>query len=170
MTALPNWFSQFREQMTGKPLRHQTARRRIHPSLPKRALSRANEPELINRSTRLERLLNGLRSFLEVPVIWPDALPTEQEQVELAASVLSHFMSDETPAPFLVPTSSGGIQMEWHLKGIDVEIETLSGHSLAVYFYDSINGVEWQKEVTSDWTIIGDVLSCLSTQSTALGE
>jgi hypothetical protein len=79
-------------------------------------------------------------------------------------------MSDETPAPFLVPTSSGGIQMEWHLKGIDVEIETLSGHSLAVYFYDSINGVEWQKEVTSDWTIIGDVLSCLSTQSTALGE
>ncbi|NUN51598.1 MAG: hypothetical protein HUU06_02270 [Planctomycetaceae bacterium] len=43
-------------------------------------------------------------------------------------------ISPEAPAPFVVPTSRGGVQLEWHEQGVDLEIEIRpDGKVLAFY-------------------------------------
>jgi hypothetical protein len=32
------------------------------------------------------------------------------------------FMMESTPTPTVVPTTRGGIQLEWHTHGLDIEI------------------------------------------------
>jgi hypothetical protein len=36
--------------------------------------------------------------------------------------LLESTMRDDTPAPWVVPLSDGGVQMEWHERGLDIEI------------------------------------------------
>ena len=40
---------------------------------------------------------------------------------------LGRFMSVNTPSPAILPTPQGGIQLEWHTGGWDIEIEFVGG-------------------------------------------
>ena len=50
------------------------------------------------------------------------APPVSQLAVEVALAVLEESMSDDTIPPNFVPTNDGGLQLEWHANGIDVEV------------------------------------------------
>jgi hypothetical protein len=50
--------------------------------------------------------------------------------------VLSAVMTDKTSAPAVVPTSDGGIQLEWHQNGLDFEIESAPNGELTVFVED----------------------------------
>ena len=52
----------------------------------------------------------------------------------------------ETPAPQLVPTSAGGVQVEWHLAGTDFEIR-FDPLEPVTYFYSGADGREIEGEV-----------------------
>jgi hypothetical protein len=41
-------------------------------------------------------------------------------------SVLNSIMRSDTPAPSIVPSPRGHLQAEWHIGGIDLEIEVLT--------------------------------------------
>ena len=45
-------------------------------------------------------------------------------------------MHDRAPPPDLVPTSDGSIQIEWHAKGVDLEIVLVSDADLNIAFED----------------------------------
>lgn len=64
--------------------------------------------------------------------------------------VLALVMRDDTPAPSIGPTNRGGVQVEWHEHGIDLEIETLSTHTLRVSFEDSRTNTEWEDEIGAE--------------------
>lgn len=116
----------------------------------------------------------GHRLLIEIPEGAPDwLLPTVQamghlltlesgwdsygaarihpENVEAALRLLLNVMKEATPAPSVVPTSSGGVQLEWHVSGVDLEIETLSAQRFSVFFedYDSKEQPE-ELEIVSD--------------------
>ncbi|MDQ2832315.1 MAG: hypothetical protein M3Y50_00950 [Acidobacteriota bacterium] len=68
--------------------------------------------------------------------------------------------ANETPAPQIVPTYDGGLQLEWHTSGIDLEI-TFSPHEPAVFFYVAADGRETEGEVEKEGQKIGNILRAL---------
>jgi len=63
-----------------------------------------------------------------------------------AIMIALEVMRDDTPAPTVVPTSCGGVQLEWHTGGIDLEIEIRSS-SVIFASYEDTSGVSWEERV-----------------------
>lgn len=83
----------------------------------------------INRGTPLpawlDPLMRGLADLLTLPVNWDTygAPPIEWIVAKQAFQLMSDILDVEDPAPWVVPMSNGGIQLEWHENGSDLEIE-----------------------------------------------
>ncbi len=58
--------------------------------------------------------------------------------------ILSKIMNSDMPMPSVVPTNTGNVQLEWHAKGIDLEIEVDSNKYVEVFFED-------QNKVLDSW-------------------
>ncbi len=58
--------------------------------------------------------------------------------------ILSMIMSLDMPMPSVVPANTGNVQLEWHAKGIDLEIEVDSNKYIEVFFED-------QNKVLDSW-------------------
>jgi hypothetical protein len=48
--------------------------------------------------------------------------PISSTALNFAGAVLESVMTAYSPAPSIVPTHGGGLQLEWHIGGIDVEL------------------------------------------------
>jgi len=90
------------------------------------------------------------------------AAPIRQEFLASASSLLQSIMDEDTPLPSIVPTTPGGVQVEWHCDGIDLEIEIESTSRINVYFEDARTGVSWEEAFTSDLHKLSTVVSMLS--------
>lgn len=84
-----------------------------------------------------------LQELLDLPVGWDGhrgqalSLDTAYFALDLAQRVFLRW----TPCPHVVPMSSGGVQLEWHEKGIDLEIEVVAPNEIVVSFEDVSTGV-----------------------------
>lgn len=74
------------------------------------------------------------------------ARPVDPHCAAAAADLLLSFLGPSAPKPSIVPTSRGGIQLEWHRAGADLEIEIESPARFYVSFEDERAGEE--KEIT----------------------
>jgi hypothetical protein len=61
-----------------------------------------------------------------------------------------------------VPTVDGGVQLEWHEAGIDLEVEVQSAFRFSVYFVDSKTGEVREEELMADLTPLRDWVALLS--------
>ncbi len=63
--------------------------------------------------------------LLSLPCGWNSAgaPPIEARAIQLAMDALWSFMADKGSLPQWTPTRSGGVQLDWHENGIDLEIE-----------------------------------------------
>lgn len=50
-----------------------------------------------------------------------------------AVRLLAAILSDDVPTPSIVPTSTGGLQLEWHQRGADLELEVSPDKSVIVF-------------------------------------
>lgn len=60
--------------------------------------------------------------------------PTHKAAVVSILEVLVAVLEDCTPAPAVVPTWSGGVQVEWHRNNVDFEIEA-DPYGVVEYFF-----------------------------------
>jgi hypothetical protein len=72
-------------------------------------------------------LTNVIRSavaLLNLETGWNSyqAQPVETQNVIRSITLLSDLLDDTTPTPQIVPTVRGGVQIEWHRNGLDLEI------------------------------------------------
>jgi len=69
-----------------------------------------------------------LNALLCLPQNWNSygSLPIKPATIRRAFQFMVHALPLQAPAPAIVPTPSGGIQLEWHQDGIDLEIELLA--------------------------------------------
>ena len=106
----------------------------------------------------------AMSEIMNLPVNWDSygALPVRLTAILSALELLFEIMQANTPAPTVVPTVQGSVQLEWHTHGIDLEIEILSPGRLSVYYEDHEQHTEWEGEITSDLTRLSDVLFELS--------
>lgn len=71
--------------------------------------------------------------------------------VTRAYRILQALSSDTLPRPALIPTLRGGVQIEWHTRGVDVEIEIApSGHTIVDVEDLRDNAGSWSGDSSSD--------------------
>ena len=68
--------------------------------------------------------IQGVADLLSLPSGWSSysAKPIAPQNATRAIRLLAEFLRPEIPPPLIVPTVRGGIQLEWHTKGINIEI------------------------------------------------
>lgn len=114
----------------------------------------------------LEPTLRVLEQLLWLAPNWDSygALPVDVRHALAALELLAAIMRDDAPIPIIGPTNRGGIQIEWHERGIDLEIETLSVHMLRASFEDSVTGTEWDRELGADLNVLTESIALLSSR------
>ena len=90
--------------------------------------------------------LEALDSKLQLTPNWDShgALLIDKRRVLDAIDVLFRTMSSDTEAPWVVPTTDGGIQLEWHREDEDLEVEISGGEDASIYFHSTGTGEEWE--------------------------
>jgi hypothetical protein len=85
---------------------------------------------------------------LELPPGWNsyNARAVDPRTIESAGRLLASVMEESTPPPAVVPTVRGGVQLEWHRNGLDIEIAINPSLPIAVYAVDNRTGEECESE------------------------
>ncbi len=83
-------------------------------------------------------VLNKLFSFYQMPADWDGngAPPVRREAGMFALEALAQVMLPRTPLPRIVPTSVGGVQVEWHEADIDLEFHVAAPYHCELWFED----------------------------------
>jgi hypothetical protein len=112
----------------------------------------------------MPEIAQTLSSLLALPTNWDSygARPIDPQCVAYALNLLRSTMRPETPAPAVVPTSLGGVQIEWHTKGLDLEIEIRSPGQSYVLYEDHRDGAKWEGEIAADLAPLRQLISNLS--------
>jgi len=107
------------------------------------------------RLSKLTRLRQGWDGY--------DAAPPNISVTAFAMSVLHSVMKPETPAPSIVPTHGGGVQLEWHSGGLDIELMIYRPFEaeLSVEFSDGQEPIE-DERLTTSFDSLGEVLEKLA--------
>lgn len=94
----------------------------------------------------LPSVLRRMEALLSLPDDWDryGASRVQPVNAQRAFVLLSRIMLPATPPPALVPTGNGGIQLEWHRAGLDVEILVSGGEEDGLYVRDLATGEEWE--------------------------
>ena len=111
--------------------------------------------------------LNALAESLALPANWDSygACRVDPRSVESAGQALCSLMGSDTIPPTVVPTVHGGLQLEWHAQGIDLEIEFPPAGRDYVYCRDHREKTEWEGEFTFSLNRLRGVLQQLSHRS-----
>lgn len=86
----------------------------------------------------LHDLEDQLASILNLQAGW-DSYGADRPDDALVAHALDIFLeaaTDQTPAPQVIPLPSGGIQLEWHCAGIDIEMSVERFGAADLYVHD----------------------------------
>ena len=91
-----------------------------------------------------------------LPVGWDgfDGRPVDSSTAAFALVALSEIMTEETPMPSLMPLSYGGVQIEWHRRGWDIEIEVVRPNKMVLWAHDIERDNECHVDLENDLTIV----------------
>lgn len=73
-------------------------------------------------------------------------VPMSFEAATAALDFLSVCLSDDSLAPEVVPTNSGGVQLEWHRHAGDLEVSFSQEGVPSAFFVDASSDLEWEME------------------------
>lgn len=73
----------------------------------------------------LEAAVQRIQELQQLRPNWDSygGLPIRREAIENALTILIAVLAKGVPLPAIVPTSSGGVQLEWHNVACDIELE-----------------------------------------------
>jgi len=113
--------------------------------------------ESVSGSEFNEEFLAAARNvgrLLRMPPNWDSygAKTIDRQRAETALYLIWVAIASGVPAPAIIPTSNGGIQLEWHRCGMDLEIQVASGTSLEVFFENLATGETYEREIGDDLT------------------
>jgi len=110
----------------------------------------------------LEAARTRLQTFTHLPQNWDSygSQPLSWATARHAAQLLSQLGGFGLPAPRLVPTAQGGVQFEWDVGGIQLELELEPGGGMLAVFDDIHQGESWDRELPPrDLAPISEALS-----------
>lgn len=112
----------------------------------RRAALRLTVPWEMAHSRWFRPALEQLSTLLTLPPNWDSygGRPTAQGCAEQAISFLARALPAGVAPPWVVPLGDGGLQLEWHRGGIDVEVALSPDDGQHLWLADSAAGVEWE--------------------------
>ena len=92
----------------------------------------------------LQPTIQSFQDLLQVPQNWDGygASQMNEQVLQLALLLLVEVMDNDAPQPSAVPLSDGGIQIEWHRRGRNLEIEFPASEPPAFYYYEDNSETE----------------------------
>jgi hypothetical protein len=91
-----------------------------------------------------------------------NAAEIKPSAVIAALRLLWEAMPRGGPVPSIVPSSRGGVQLEWHTRGIELEVSFEPEGSYYVYFEDLRTQSVRETELDSDLGLVTEALSDLT--------
>jgi len=85
----------------------------------------------------MQEAIMQAKGFQELSEDWDSygAGPIDATCITKAIDIIKSF-SEGTPTPWVVPCSDGGIQLEWHEQGMDLELSIKPDGCSELYFKD----------------------------------
>jgi hypothetical protein len=98
------------------------------------------------RPAWLHPLITRLEQVLSLQADWDTygAMAVRPHEASRVLDFLRRVLGRDTPAPSLVPTGDGGIQLEWHRAGLDIEVLFSGSDDEGLYVRDLQTGEEWE--------------------------
>jgi hypothetical protein len=111
-----------------------------------------------------EDAINRLDQLVNLKPDWDSygGKPVSKRLANTVLEVLGSLMREQTPRPSIVPTPAGHIQLEWHTKQIDLEVEVASPILLRVAFEDHQTGDEWEQDLMADLSRLDQAVAILT--------
>ena len=94
-----------------------------------------NTQEVINQLENLRKLGPNWDSY--------DGSPIEPICISAAIAFVQNLAS-HVPAPSVVPSTHGHVNLEWHTEGLELEIEFVSETCIRGLFADCTDGATWE--------------------------
>ena len=93
-----------------------------------------------------EPTLRAVGGLFTLPTDWDSygARAPDPACVLAAWQMLTAVMRDDTPPPAVVPTARGGVQLEWHRNGVDLEVEVATPRTFLMSFEADASGEAWE--------------------------
>lgn len=106
---------------------------------------------------------HAIQRLMELPAGWDSygARPIEANAVDAILQVLGRTMERYSPAPAVVPTASGGLQLEWHAGGIDLEVEATPDGRVFMSCDGTACPAPQECEITHDPAPLAEVIATL---------
>lgn len=94
-------------------------------------------------------VVDRLSSVVNLEHHWDgvNGVPVAQDALKSALEVLADTMSPDSVAPNVVPTPDGGLQLEWHCAGVDLEVYIESDGRVSAWCREGSR--EWEEDFYS---------------------
>jgi hypothetical protein len=111
----------------------------------------------------LKPTIQSFMGLLQLPQNWDGygAVQVREQIAQQALMVLVEVMDNDAPAPSVVPLSNGGVQLEWHRRGRNLEIEFPADEAPGFYYYEDGSEFEGEGQVSRNYDRIQTYLSKL---------
>ena len=111
-----------------------------------------------------QEVIASLAQLAWLPANWNSYQAIQIRPICLSAAirVLLDVTRIDTPKPSVVPTVRGTVQLEWHTRGVDLEVEILGPSRLLASFEDTKTGEDWEAAVGADLTRLVECVNRLT--------
>lgn len=105
-------------------------------------------------------VLQGFADLVALPKDWDGegASRIDTATVNRALAAVERLFEPNSPTPSIVPLSNGGLQLEWHRGGKDLEIEFSPQGRVSFYYFDEQTKDEHEGPVGPDFIHVGRYL------------
>jgi hypothetical protein len=109
-------------------------------------------------------LIQGFVDLLTLPPNWDSygAVVIDPKVVQDAMSFIHGLLGPTSPAPRVVPLSDGGLQLEWHRNGIDLEIVYDRDEAPHFYYRKRLSGEESEHPLHENSPLLKSIISSLN--------
>lgn len=116
-------------------------------------MSKYMESSSIYKTKKQEFIIKNINILKELKPNWNSygAVQIENESMVAAISLLERILNPGISFPAIVPTSNGGVLLEWHEGGIDLEIDCKSP------FYYASEYQRGKHEESNQFTRVGNI-------------
>jgi hypothetical protein len=108
-------------------------------------------------------LMQGFVDLLTLPPDWNSygAGAIDQNIVLYAMNLINGLLGPTSPAPRVVPLSSGGLQLEWRRQGIDLEVVFDRDERPFFYYRNRVTGEDSEHGIPEDSGLLRSIIGKL---------
>jgi hypothetical protein len=108
-------------------------------------------------------VVSTLCRFVELPENWDSygGKPLRHDTGMFALQLINAVMGPSLPSPYILPVADGGVQIEWHMNALDIELYVSAPYESELVVEDHISGERRTYFLKSDYTPLKDALKKL---------